>query len=76
MSEDGSVSSLNLRGFRLDRDKDVGEVSSILGGDLSSQPPKRPRINRNRYHAPHGVAKRTLPIDPQAGDKSRTMRKD
>lgn len=47
----------------------------MTGGELSSQPPKRPRINRNRYHAPHGLAKRTLPIDPQAGDK-RMTRKD
>ncbi|KAF9224309.1 hypothetical protein BS17DRAFT_779623 [Gyrodon lividus] len=58
-----------------DRDKDTGEGNTILG-DLSSQPPKRPRINRNRYHAPHGLAKRTLPIDPQASDKSRSARKD
>ncbi|KAG0699864.1 transcription factor/nuclear export subunit protein 2-domain-containing protein [Suillus ampliporus] len=61
-----------------DRDKDVGEAAVSTAGELSLQPPKRPRINRNRYnpHAlqTHGLAKRTLPIDPQAGDKSRSTR--
>jgi THO complex subunit 2 len=61
-----------------DRDKDVGEAAVSAAGELSLQPPKRPRINRNRYnpHAlqTHGLAKRTLPIDPQAGDKSRSTR--
>ncbi|KAG2361997.1 transcription factor/nuclear export subunit protein 2-domain-containing protein [Suillus spraguei] len=61
-----------------DRDKDVGEATISVAGELSLQPPKRPRINRNRYnpHAlqTHGLAKRTLPIDPQAGDKSRSTR--
>ncbi|KAG2148090.1 transcription factor/nuclear export subunit protein 2-domain-containing protein [Suillus clintonianus] len=61
-----------------DRDKDVGEATISAAGELSLQPPKRPRINRNRYnpHAlqAHGLAKRTLPIDPQAGDKSRSTR--
>ncbi|KAG1756059.1 transcription factor/nuclear export subunit protein 2-domain-containing protein [Suillus lakei] len=62
----------------LHRDKDVGEAAISAAGELSLQPPKRPRINRNRYnpHAlqTHGLAKRTLPIDPQAGDKSRSTR--
>jgi THO complex subunit 2 len=57
---------------------DVGEAAISAAGELSLQPPKRPRINRNRYnpHAlqTHGLAKRTLPIDPQAGDKSRSTR--
>ncbi|KAG1874783.1 transcription factor/nuclear export subunit protein 2-domain-containing protein [Suillus subalutaceus] len=61
-----------------DRDKDVGEAAISAAGELSLQPPKRPRINRNRYNAhalqTHGLAKRTLPIDPQAGDKSRSTR--
>ncbi|KAG2755797.1 hypothetical protein P692DRAFT_20853707 [Suillus brevipes Sb2] len=61
-----------------DRDKDVSEAAISAAGELSLQPPKRPRINRNRYnpHAlqTHGLAKRTLPIDPQAGDKSRSTR--
>ncbi|KAH7888047.1 transcription factor/nuclear export subunit protein 2-domain-containing protein [Phlebopus sp. FC_14] len=59
-----------------DRDKDAVDVSSNATGELASQPPKRPRINRNRYHQAHGLAKRTLPIDPQAGDKTRSGRKD
>ncbi|KAG9317173.1 transcription factor/nuclear export subunit protein 2-domain-containing protein [Chiua virens] len=68
----------NRKRTATDRDKDVGEATSVPAGDLSSQPLKRPRIIRNRYHphAPHGLAKRTLPIDPQAGDKSRSTRKD
>ncbi|KAG1857214.1 transcription factor/nuclear export subunit protein 2-domain-containing protein [Suillus tomentosus] len=57
---------------------DVGEATISAAGELSLQPQKRPRINRNRYnpHAlqTHGLAKRTLPIDPQAGDKSRSTR--
>ena len=61
-----------------DRDKDIGEATISTGGELSLQPPKRPRINRNRYNPhplqTHGLAKRTLPIDPQAGDKSRSTR--
>jgi len=71
---------VSCRSFTIDpleRDKDTGEANASLG-DLSSQPPKRPRINRHRYPATihSGLAKRTLPIDPQASDKSRPGRKD
>jgi hypothetical protein len=59
-----------------DRDKDVNDIP--LGAPGSSgpmQPPKRPRINRHRYTAPpgeqHALAKKLLPIDPSAGDKTR-----
>lgn len=59
-----------------ERDKEMGDPNP-LPGDISSQPLKRPRINRHRYaHVHGGLAKRTLPIDPQAGDKSRAGRKD
>ncbi|KAG6378421.1 transcription factor/nuclear export subunit protein 2-domain-containing protein [Boletus reticuloceps] len=63
----------NRKRTAADRDKDVGEVNNIPGSDLSSQPLKRPKIIRNRYP---GLAKRTLPIDPHAGDKSRSTRKE
>jgi len=53
-----------------DCDKDVGEATISTAGGLSSQPPKRPRINRNRYNThtlqSRGLAKRTLPIDPRS----------
>jgi hypothetical protein len=61
----------------VDREKDINEsVTSII--EQTSQPPKRPRINRNRYPSSqsHALAKKLLPIDPQAGDKSRSGRKD
>jgi THO complex subunit 2 len=61
----------------VDREKDINEsVTSII--EQASQPPKRPRINRNRYPSSqsHALAKKLLPIDPQAGDKSRSGRKD
>ncbi|KAL0949134.1 hypothetical protein HGRIS_009218 [Hohenbuehelia grisea] len=53
----------------VEREKDVNDGSSSLGGDV--QPPKRPRINRHRYSSaqPHALAKKLLPIDPSAGDK-------
>ncbi|KAF8138151.1 hypothetical protein EV363DRAFT_1292738 [Boletus edulis] len=63
----------NRKRTAADREKDVGEVNNIPGSDLSSQPLKRPKIIRNRYP---GLAKRTLPIDPHAGDKSRSTRKE
>jgi len=63
----------NRKRTAADRDKDVGEVNNVPGSDLGSQPLKRPKIIRNRYP---GLAKRTLPIDPQAGEKSRSTRKD
>ncbi|KAI6151770.1 transcription factor/nuclear export subunit protein 2-domain-containing protein [Pisolithus tinctorius] len=59
-----------------ERDKEMGDPNSVPG-DISSQPLKRPKINRHRYTPVHGgLARRTLPIDPQAGDKSRPGRKD
>jgi len=60
-----------------DREKEASEtVTSPI--EQTSQPPKRPRINRNRYPSgqPHALAKKLLPIDPQAGDKSRSGRKE
>jgi len=47
-----------------ERDKDSGDPTSNAS-EQTSQPPKRPRINRNRYTAAptHGFAKKTLPID-------------
>lgn len=59
-----------------DRDQDMNEPPPGPGSELS-QVPKRPRINRNRYNAntnapnQHALARKLLPIDPTAGDKSR-----
>ncbi|TFY51818.1 hypothetical protein EVG20_g10823 [Dentipellis fragilis] len=47
------------------------------GGADAAVPPKRPRINRNRYPTqapPHAIARKLLPIDHQAGE--RVGRKD
>ncbi|OSX60384.1 hypothetical protein POSPLADRAFT_1058548 [Postia placenta MAD-698-R-SB12] len=57
-----------------ERDKDSGE-SPLNPNEVMAQPPKRPRINRNRYSAvpAHGLAKKLLPIDPQA-EKTRAGR--
>lgn len=59
-----------------DRDQDFGDNGlGII--DQGSQPPKRPRIIRNRYNSgptTHGLAKKLLPIDPQVADKTRTGR--
>ncbi|THH13890.1 hypothetical protein EW146_g6381 [Bondarzewia mesenterica] len=64
-----------------DREKDAGGDAALgAGPDTVLQPPKRPRINRSRYASgssrDHALAKRLLPIDPQAGDKTRSGRKD
>ncbi|TFY81790.1 hypothetical protein EWM64_g2223 [Hericium alpestre] len=63
-----------------DRERDATGDSPLIGSPDPSLPPKRPRINRNRYpsigSSSHAIAKRLLPIDPQAGDKSRPSRKD
>lgn len=71
----GSLHKLKLDS---ERDKDPGEGNLTPSGDLSAQPLKRLKITRHRYNPPvhSGLAKRTLPIDPQAGDKSRSGRKD
>lgn len=59
-----------------ERDKEMNESASSITSD-QVQPPKRPRINRNRYNASQsshsGLAKKLLPIDrePSAGEKSR-----
>ena len=45
----------------------------------TAQAPKRPRLIRDRYGATPGggaLAKKLLPIDPQAADKARAARKD
>ena len=53
-----------------------GGAGEFLGPD--GQPPKRPRIKRNRYpdreDGPGGVARRVLDFDPAAVDRLR--RKD
>ncbi|KAI0047273.1 hypothetical protein FA95DRAFT_1664524 [Auriscalpium vulgare] len=54
----------------------AGDATVAAGSDLT-QPPKRPRINRTRYQTPsHALARKLLPIDPQAGEKTRNGRKD
>jgi len=62
-----------------DREKDASDSASGLGAEQTTQPPKRPRINRNRYPT-HGnsyaIAKKLLPTDPQAAEKPRAGRKD
>ncbi|PFH52601.1 hypothetical protein AMATHDRAFT_74079 [Amanita thiersii Skay4041] len=56
-----------------DRDKEVSDT--VAGSDQSMQPPKRPRMVRSNRHTSgqnmHGIARKLLPIDPSAGDKSR-----
>ena len=64
--------------FRADRERDAPEVSG--NGEPATQAPKRPRLIRDRYGAGPsgggGLAKKLLPIDPQAADKARSARKD
>ena len=57
----------------LEREKDTGDATGTTAEQ--TQPSKRPRIRRDRYTgAPsHGLAKKLLPIDPQA-DKTRMSR--
>jgi THO complex subunit 2 len=59
-----------------DRERGPAEAST----PAAEQAPisKRLRINRDRYKSgpSHALAKKLLPIDPQAGDKGRTDRKD
>ncbi|KAL6309569.1 hypothetical protein BKA93DRAFT_272617 [Sparassis latifolia] len=54
-----------------EREKEAGDAAP--GTSESAGPPKRPRINRNRYPSIHGVVKNLLPLEQQA-DKSRTSR--
>lgn len=58
----------------IDRDKDI-DATLGPGSEPPMQPPKRPRIIRNRYPSAqnntHAIARKLLPIDPSAGDKSR-----
>lgn len=58
-----------------DRDVDMNDSGPGLGGDSSSQPPKRPRTaaarrNFNNQGNGHAIARKLLPIDPSAGDKN------
>ncbi|KZT71598.1 hypothetical protein DAEQUDRAFT_763816 [Daedalea quercina L-15889] len=56
-----------------EREKDGGDATGTAAEQ--AQPMKRPRIRRDRYPAApsHGLAKKLLPIDPQA-DKTRMAR--
>lgn len=60
--------SLTMILIHLDREKE--KDSNMNLAESAVQPPKRPRILRNRYtENSAGFARRVLPIDPQAGDK-------
>jgi len=60
-----------------DREKEASDSASGPSTEQTAQPPKRPRINRNRYPSNnYAIAKKLLPTDPQAGDKPRSGRKD
>lgn len=50
-----------------DRENDKDDVAGHA--DTTTQPPKRPRILRNRYESGAGLARRLLPIDPHAAEK-------
>lgn len=56
-----------------EREKDTGDAAGAAAEQ--TQPSKRPRIRRDRYTGTptHGLAKKLLPIDPQA-DKTRMSR--
>lgn len=58
----------------IDRDKDI-DVALGPGSEPAMQPPKRPRLIRNRYPSSqtnaHAIARKLLPIDPSASDKNR-----
>jgi THO complex subunit 2 len=60
----------------VDREKDTSGDAAVSTGLDAVQPPKRPRLIRNRYPSSHAIAKKLLPIDPQAADKTRAGRKD
>ncbi|TFK29236.1 hypothetical protein FA15DRAFT_664153 [Coprinopsis marcescibilis] len=80
----GAPSAYRHDASRSEDDKDAGRkrTASEREKDLdppaeppSQQPPKRPKINRNRYTGAasgqsHAVARKLLPIDPHAADKS------
>jgi THO complex subunit 2 len=62
-----------------DREKDASDSASGPGTEQPAQPQKRLRINRNRYQSSQGnsaLVKKLLQTEPQAGDKSRSGRKD
>jgi THO complex subunit 2 len=45
-----------------------------MAGNEQGVPPKRPKVGRSRYSSsqnPHAIARKLLPIDPSAADKSR-----
>jgi len=56
-----------------DREKDASESASGPVVETFAQPPKRPRINRNRYPIVHAAYKL---LDAQTGEKARAGRKD
>lgn len=59
-----------------DRERDAPEPTGT--NEPATQAPKRPRLIRDRYATASsgGLAKKLLPIDPQAADKARAARKD
>ncbi|PIL37228.1 hypothetical protein GSI_00921 [Ganoderma sinense ZZ0214-1] len=59
-----------------DRERDAPEATGT--SEPATQAPKRPRLIRDRYATASsgGLAKKLLPIDPQAADKARAARKD
>jgi THO complex subunit 2 len=62
--------TVKLKHSHSDRDLD-NEVNPGPGNDLGTQPPKKPRTNRRGYSSnQHAIARKFLPIDPSAGDKS------
>ncbi|KAM6495643.1 Transcription factor/nuclear export subunit protein 2 domain containing protein [Amanita muscaria] len=56
-------------------DRDKESDIALTGNEQAMQPPKRPKLGgRSRYsssHNPHALARKLLPIDPSAADKSR-----
>jgi hypothetical protein len=57
---------------RSDRERDVpSEPTPIHSVETTTQTKKRPRIIRDRYPPSFAIAKKSLPIDPQAADRGR-----
>lgn len=65
-----------IRNTFLEREPDPSDTVAGPSHDYGMLPPKRPRTgtgsgNRNRYQGHnHGLAKKTLPIDPTAHDRN------
>ena len=59
-----------------DCERDAPEATGT--SEPATQAPKRLRLIRDRYATASsgGLAKKLLPIDPQAADKARAARKD